>query len=57
LIADATTANPRPDSPALAASMEAFNDNRLISSAISIISLEKSNICIALLFSFKDCSN
>ncbi len=36
-ICDATTAKPRPCSPARAASIEAFNDNRLVSSAIAVI--------------------
>jgi len=33
----ATTANPRPDSPALAASMDAFNASRLVCPEISVI--------------------
>ena len=38
-ISSATTANPRPASPALAASIDAFNDNRFVRSAIrSIVS-------------------
>ena len=40
----ATTANPRPCSPALAASIEALRDSRLVSSAISVISAVASRI-------------
>ena len=36
-ISEATTAKPRPASPALAASIEAFNESRLVCSAISLI--------------------
>ena len=36
-MASATTAKPFPASPALAASMDAFRDNKLVSSAISLI--------------------
>ena len=39
LVSDATTANPFPASPARAASMDAFKDNRFVSSAISPIVL------------------
>lgn len=38
-ISEATTAKPRPASPALAASIDALSDNRLVSSAISPINL------------------
>jgi len=37
LISCATTANPFPCSPALAASMEAFKESKLVLSAISLI--------------------
>jgi hypothetical protein len=36
-ISSATTANPRPASPARAASMEAFSESRLVRSAIRLI--------------------
>ena len=38
-ISEATTAKPLPASPALAASIDALSDKRLVSSAISPISL------------------
>ena len=38
-ISSATTANPFPASPALAASIDAFKDNRFVCSAISVITL------------------
>ena len=44
LISSATTANPFPDSPALAASIEAFNANRFVCSVISKIDLDKTSI-------------
>ena len=37
LTSSATTANPLPTSPALAASIAAFNANKLVCSAISLI--------------------
>ena len=43
-ISEATTAKPRPASPALAASIEAFKDKRLVSSAILPIRLVMSTI-------------
>jgi hypothetical protein len=43
----ATTANPRPASPARAASMVAFSARRLVCSAIAVISLTTSPICWA----------
>ena len=46
-ISDATTANPLPASPALAASMLAFKANRFVSSAISEIKREASRIFCA----------
>ncbi len=44
---DATTAKPRPASPARAASMVAFSARRLVCSAIALISLTTSPICCA----------
>ena len=45
LISSATTANPFPLSPALAASIEALRDRRFVWDAISLIALETSAIC------------
>jgi hypothetical protein len=47
LTSAATTANPRPASPARAASMVAFSASRLVCSAIAVISLTTSPICCA----------
>src|SRR5881227_3892200 len=47
LTSEATTANPRPASPARAASMVAFSANRLVCSAIAVISFTTSPICCA----------
>ena len=46
----ATTAKPRPDSPARAASIAAFNANKLVCSAISRITSTTTLICL-------DCSS
>jgi hypothetical protein len=46
LTSSATTANPRPCSPALAASMAAFNASRLVGSAMSLITAIISPICL-----------
>jgi len=42
----ATTAKPFPCSPALAASMEAFNDKRFVWSAIPVIIFKMESICL-----------
>ena len=42
---DATTAKPRPASPARAASMVAFSASKLVCSAIAVMSLTTSPIC------------
>src|ERR1700728_2339292 len=47
LTSEATTAKPRPASPARAASMVAFNANKLVCSAIAVISLTTSPISCA----------
>ena len=47
LTSDATTAKPRPASPARAASMVAFSASRLVCSAIAVISLTTSPISCA----------
>ena len=51
LTSSATTAKPRPCSPALAASIEAFKLRRLVSSAISVIMLIAFKVSV--FFSFK----
>ena len=48
-ISVATTANPLPDSPARAASMEAFSDSRLICSAMLDIDVASVLICSTVL--------
>ena len=50
LISSATTANPLPDSPALAASMEAFNDSKLVWLVIFLMILTASFIFALELF-------
>ena len=47
LTSEATTAKPRPASPARAASMVAFSASRLVCSAIAVISLTTSPISCA----------
>ena len=49
-ISSATTANPRPASPARAASIDAFNDSRFVRSAITLIVSTMLPICAVCLF-------
>ena len=55
-ICAATTAKPRPCSPALAASIDAFKESRFVSSAISVIILAASWILLADAFVVSVCS-
>ncbi|MPM72614.1 hypothetical protein SDC9_119590 [bioreactor metagenome] len=49
LISSATTAKPLPDSPALAASMDAFKDSKFVCSVIPDITSDIAVICTILL--------